>query len=616
MGLDDSFSVDEEVEHTDQRAGGGRAVGGQRLYYHLAILLFAAAIYLGCIVSPPSLMDDVDAVQAQIARNMLVSGDWVTARLDGVVYLEKAPLIYWMIAVCYKIFGVHDWAARLPVALSSIFLGWLTWAFGAWAFGRRAGFNAGLCMSTCVGLFLFTRIQIPDVMLTATIALAMWAFLRVLDEQETRPRLWAFVLAASLGVGLLWKSLVGTLFPVAAGILYLAVTRQLFAKRVWKRLHPVSGLLVILAIAAPWHVLATLRNPPYFDFTMRSAPGEYHGFLWFFFINEQLLRFLNMRYPRDYDTVPRALFWLMHLLWLFPWSVWLPAVAKLSFLPKDRAGRTRLLGLCWIGFILVFFTFSTTQEYYSMPCYPALALLIGCAMTTESPWLQRGTRVLAVIALAAAVVVFSLAFLSRNYPTPGDISNALVTRPGTYTLSLDHMRDLTLRSFAYLRMPLVIAGIAFLVGALGTLKAAGQRAYLATALMMVLFFHAARVALVTFDPYLASRSLADALMRAPEGRLIVDHHYYTFSSVFFYTNRTALLLNGRFNNLVYGSYAPGAPDLFIDNARFRELWSGPERYYIVASEATVPRLEGLAGKERIHMVAISGGKVLLTNHPS
>jgi hypothetical protein len=214
------------------------------------------------------------------------------------------------------------------------------------------------------------------------------------------------------------------------------------------------------------------------------------------------------------------------------------------------------------------------------------------------------------------VVVFSLAFLSRNYPTPGDISNALVTRPGTYTLSLDHMRDLTLRSFAYLRMPLVIAGIAFLVGALGTLKAAGQRAYLATALMMVLFFHAARVALVTFDPYLASRSLADALMRAPEGRLIVDHHYYTFSSVFFYTNRTALLLNGRFNNLVYGSYAPGAPDLFIDDARFRELWSGPERYYIVASEATVPRLEGLAGKERIHMVAISGGKVLLTNHPS
>ncbi|HMD51063.1 MAG TPA: glycosyltransferase family 39 protein, partial [Bryobacteraceae bacterium] len=492
------------MEHTDQRAGpGGSPVGGKRLHYHLAVLLFAAAVYLGCIVSPPSLMDDVDAVQAQIARNMLASGDWVTARLDGVAYLEKAPLIYWMIASCYQVLGVHDWVARLPVALSAIFLCWLTWMFGDWAFGRRAGFYAGLCMSTCVGLFLFTRIQIPDVMLTATVALAMWAFLRVLDEEEPRPRLWAFVLAASLGVGLLWKSLVGTVFPVAAGILYLAVTRQLFVVKIWKRLHPFSGLLVILAIAAPWHVLATLRNPPYFDFTMHSGPGEYHGFLWFFFINEQLLRFLNLRYPRDYDTVPRALFWGLHLLWLFPWSVWLPAVAKLSCRPTDRAGRTRLLALCWIGFILVFFTFSTTQEYYSMPCYPALALLIGCAMTTDSPWLERGTRVLAAIAIAAAVVVFTLAFLSRNYPTPGDISNALVSRPGTYTLSLDHMRDLTLPAFAYLRTPLIIAGIAFLIGAAGMLRATGQRAYLAAALMMALFFQAARVALVTFDPYLA-----------------------------------------------------------------------------------------------------------------
>jgi len=128
-------------------------------------LLFAAAIYLGSVLSPPSLMDDVDAVQAQIARNMLVSGDWVTARLDGVAYLEKAPLIYWLIAVSYKIFGVHDWVARLPGAWACMGLAWLTAAMGVWAFGKRAGFYAGLCMATCVGVFLFTRILIPDVML-------------------------------------------------------------------------------------------------------------------------------------------------------------------------------------------------------------------------------------------------------------------------------------------------------------------------------------------------------------------------------------------------------------------------------------------------------------------
>ena len=127
-------------------------------------------------------MDDVDAVQAQIARNMLTSGDWVTARLDGVPYLEKAPLIYWAMAGSYEVFGAHDWAARIPIALSAIALALLTAAFATWAFGRRAGLYAGLCIATCIGLFLFTRILIPDVMLTFTIALAMWAFLRALDE--------------------------------------------------------------------------------------------------------------------------------------------------------------------------------------------------------------------------------------------------------------------------------------------------------------------------------------------------------------------------------------------------------------------------------------------------
>ena len=165
-------------------------------------------------------MDDVDAVQAQIARNMLTSGDWVTARLDGVVYIEKAPLVYWIMAGSYKIFGVHDWAARIPIALSAIALCLLTAAFGMWAFGKRAGFYAGLCMATCVGLFLFTRILIPDVMLTFTIALALWAMLRALDEEEPHPRLWAFLLAASLGVGMLLKSLVGVVFPIAAGVIY------------------------------------------------------------------------------------------------------------------------------------------------------------------------------------------------------------------------------------------------------------------------------------------------------------------------------------------------------------------------------------------------------------
>src|SRR5438270_13577871 len=139
-------------------------------------------------------MDDVEAAQAKTARNMLKSGDWVTARLDGVAYLEKSPLIYWVMASSFSLFGVHDWAARLPLALIVVALCWITARFGRWAFGGKAGLYAGLVLSTSVGLFLFTRILIPDAAVTLTIALSMWAFLRAIDEEERYPKLWAALL--------------------------------------------------------------------------------------------------------------------------------------------------------------------------------------------------------------------------------------------------------------------------------------------------------------------------------------------------------------------------------------------------------------------------------------
>lgn len=560
-------------------------------------------------------MDDVDAVQAQIARNMLTSGDWVTARLDHIIYLEKPPLIYWMMAACYKVLGVHDWAARLPVALCSIALALLVMAFGSWAFGRRTGLYAGIVTGTCIGLFLFTRVQIPDVILTLSTALAMWSFLRALDESETRPKLWSDLFAASLGIGLLLKSLIAVVFPVGAALVYLYFTHALRDRRTWQRLHLVRGTVILLLIAVPWHALATLRNPPYFAWTLHSGPGEYHGFLWFYFINEQLLRFLNLRYPRDYNTVPRLAFWAFHLLWLFPWSVYFPAVANLSYRPVDRAGKTRLLALCWTAFVLIFFTFSTTQEYYSMPCYPALALLLGSAMAEGGAWIRRGTRALGMIAGASAVAALSLFYLVRHVPAPGDISGALSSHPSAYTLSLGHMLDLTFDSFAYLRLPLLMAGIAFTIGAVCSFLWKEDRSFLAAALMMVIFFHAARLALVVFDPFLSSRPLAEAMAKAPPGSLVIDHHYYAYSSIFFYLNRDALLLNGRFNNMEYGAAAPNAPDVFVNDRQFRDLWLSERRYYLVGNAAAYRRLTGSVGQDHFHEVAASGGKFAWSNHP-
>jgi 4-amino-4-deoxy-L-arabinose transferase-like glycosyltransferase len=617
MGTRGPVPLDETLgDHGAVSRRGASGGSDSSPYLGLIVVLIAAIVFLGCIVSPPSLMDDVDAVQAQISRNMLDSGDWVTARLDGVAYLEKSPLKYWMIAVAFKLFGVHDWVARLPVALSAVLLCWLTYRMGRWAFDRRAGMYAGLTLATCVGLFLFTRIQIPDVTITATIALALWAFLRALDPEERRPGVWSGVMAAAIGTGLLLKGLIAAVFPIAAMLLFLAFTGEWKSRQSWRRLHVIRGILVALAIAAPWHILATLRNPPYFDSTMHSGPGEYRGFFWFYFFNEHILRFLNLRYPRDYNTVPRLYFWLFHLLWLFPWSVYLPAAIKLDYRPVDRASRMRVLCLCWAGFLLLFFTFSSTQEYYSMPCYPALALLIGSALTEPraASWVRKGSVALGAIAtLALAAIGFILSEV-WSLSAPGDISRALTQHPEAYTLSLGHMGDLTMASFAYLRTPLLLAGLGFLVGAIS----AWRKQILGAVVMMVLFIHAARLALVVFDPYLASRPLAEALNRAPRGLLILDDQYYTFSSVVFYAEayhgRRVLLLNGRVNNLEYGSYAPDAPrDVFINDAGFRDRWLSQDLYYICVEAPQVERLEKLVSREALHPVIESGGKFVFRN---
>lgn len=576
----------------------------------------ASLVFLVNIVSPPRLMDDVDAVQASIAKNMLESGDWTTARLNGIAYLEKAPLVYWMMAASYRLFGVHDWAARLPLALVAIVLCWITYRFGRWAFDDRAGLYAGVALATSAGLFLFTRILIPDAILTLAITGAIWAELRLLDPEEESRSTWGAILGAWLGVGVLSKGLIALVFPIAAGLAYMALTRQLTSLTAWRRLRIGTALSVMLALAAPWHVLATLRNPPYFSFSLHSGPGEYRGFFWFYFVNEHVLRFLNLRYPRDYNTVPRVWFWLLNLVWLFPWSIYLLGTGMLSLRSESRAARARLMALCWIAVVMLFFTFSTTQEYYSMPIYPAVALLVGSALTGEGRWLSISTRIVAGIFSGLFLVLAGILLIVWDKPAAGSIASALTQHPELYTLSLGHIRDLTLSAFAYLKLPLGVAAAAFGAGAVGMFAAKNsvRRAAVVLAATMIVFFQAARIALVSFEDYLGSYPLAQALEQSPPGQLIEADAYYAFSSVFFYTGRTALLWNGRANNLEYGSYAPHAANVFIDDGGFTQRWQEANRYYLLAYGSELPHLMQIVDASSLYIVRENAGNYLLTNH--
>ena len=558
-------------------------------------------------------MDDVDSTYARIARTMLESGDWVTARLNGVPYFDKPPGQVWAIAASYWVFGVHDWSARLPMAMAAIVLCLLAWRAGRWAFGGLAGVYAGIGLATCCGLFLFTRARIPDVYLACVSMVVLDCLLRAQESGGRRGRRHAWLAGGALGAGLLFKGLVALAVPLGAIVAYLIFGGARHLPFRWSRLGLPGAALIMAAVAGPWHLLAMLRHPPLLEFGLDSGPGLYRGFFWRYFVNEHLLRYLGTRHPADYDRVPLLWFVLGHLVWLFPWCGLLAGIRSLGFDPASRAGRARLLMLCHCGFSLAFFAASTTQEYYTLPAYGSALLLMSSVAVSSARHVRVAVRIAATVYSVALVAGAAVLLAVRGAPTEGDIAAALTANPEAYTLSLGHFRDLTLGSFAYLRGPLALAMAAFAIGAVGGWALARRRALAAVACAAMLLLQAAHWAMAAFDPHLSSRSLAETYLRSPPGELVLDREYYAFSSVAHYANRRVLLLNGRKNNIEYGSNAPAAPDVFLDDAGLAELWASDGTVYLATFARDRARLERLLGPSRVHDVEASGGKVLLSN---
>ena len=228
--------------------------------WHVALLLLVGmwiAVYAVGLSGAP-LLDDADTVHAEAAKEMLQRHDWVTLYVNGERYLEKAPLMYWSVAVSYKLFGMSEWSTRLPLMLGVLAMILATYGVGRFAFGGEGGFDSALVLATALGPFLFTRFLIPDVMVGLWLTLTFWFFLVAL-EQEKPSRLVCWGLAVVCALNVLTKGLIGLVFPAGAVGIYLLLTGNL---RRLLRLRLISSTLVFLVVAAPWHVLAALRNPP------------------------------------------------------------------------------------------------------------------------------------------------------------------------------------------------------------------------------------------------------------------------------------------------------------------------------------------------------------------
>src|SRR5438552_1133486 len=409
----------------------------------MIVLLVGVVVYLGN-AGFPGLLDDADASHAMVSWEMLQRHDAVILYMNGIRYLMKAPLHYWAVAVSYGIFGRNEFATRLPVALSMIGLAALVNAFTRRYFGVRAGLYSGLAVLTGVGFFLFTRIMIPEGIYAFEFTAIFYLFLRGwTGSLDQRRAYWGA--AAVTALAMLTRGLVGVIFPVAILGLFVIVTRG------WRRLGElrlVSSSLVFLSIAAPWHVLASLQAKTFF---------------WSYFINEHFKRAVGTRYPPDYEAVPLWIWLGIHLVWFFPWSVFLAGVWTLVPHPRtwkslSVEGQARLLLVFWMGFILFFFslTFGSRMEYYSFGAWPAMALLLGVGLCRAEQqgkrWLRVMQAALAVLGVLIAGVLGTMLWISAKVQVPGDISSLLEERDiDSYRSSMAHLLDLTPRACAALR---------------------------------------------------------------------------------------------------------------------------------------------------------------------
>ena len=639
----------------------------------LILIILWFVFYSSFTLLTPPLLDDADSVHAEVSREMLQRHDYVTLYANGIRYLEKAPLLYWSMAASFRIFGVHTESARLPLAFTVLALALLLEAFARRAFsslehpksGARAGLYAGLLLLSSFGIFIFTRINIPDAMVCLWLSAAIFFYRRTESQSQPNPLL-CYAFAAACALNVLTKGLIGIVFPILIVLAHLALTRRnagAVLTRI-RQLHPLSSLLVFFIIAAPWHILIALANPTegnpgnltfinhHWQVPL-PTDGNVHGWLWFYFVNEHLLRYLNLRVPRDYDTVPLYLFWGLLLIWLMPWSAYLlralrtipwrkairPLISIRTLTPEES---TRLLLGLWAAIPLLFFSLSTRQEYYVLPSLPPLILLIAAwlndeaaeaeSFTVPNPLTRAGQRISVLLLILGSIAALIAGFLvlHTHPPDPSvDLATLLHQNPTDYALSFGHFLDLNIPALGAFHRPLSLAALAFFLGPLANWLLRGNyKPHLANLSLVAAtfaFLIAAHIGLQIFSPVLTSRPLATAVATQinPSDIIVIHGEYEAASTLGFYLHRPGPegestdaepihILNGRSSNLWYGSFFPDAPHIFEDNVSLSLKWTEPRRIFLWQDlNDPVPALPG-----KTYFIAQSGGKEILSNQPN
>lgn len=305
------------------------------------------------------LLDPDESRYSEIADNIVDTGDYVTPRLNHVVYLEKPPLDYWATAVTFKMFGENEFSARFFPAICAWGCILLTFAMGSFLYEEKTGLYSAGVLSTFLYIFVLGHINILDIPLTFFVCLATWAGYRYIVENR-RIKGWIYLLYAASALAFLTKGLVGIIFPFTILILWLLVSRK--GWDIFKLFSPI-GLLILITIDLPWIVLAQKANK---------------DFLWFFFVHEHFLRYTTKIHGR-YQSI---LFYLpVVILGVLPWAAYLFQSIRAKYTGTCETvfdKRNKYFLVTWIVFVLAFFSVSSSKLIsYIAPIFLPIAVIFG-----------------------------------------------------------------------------------------------------------------------------------------------------------------------------------------------------------------------------------------------
>ena len=568
----------------------------------LGVAVVAVGLYFVGLGAAP-FVDPPEGVHAEVARQMTTRGDWITPRVDGVRYLDRPPLLYWLLSGSFAVAGTTPAAARLWSALAAVGVAAVTARLGVMLGGARTGLLAGLMVAANLGMFLCGRIAKPDLVFVLWLTLA-WAGFAIAYRGGGRAGLALFY--AALGLAAITKDLLGALAP----LIVVAVFFWLTGERPLTLWVPWWSVLLFLAIVLPWYGLVEAEN---------------RGFLWYTLVERRVPGVAETRVlPDEALSLGSIEFLVVTLLAFVPWALALPWALWRAFRRpwEDATARLWLLFALWAVFVVGFFTASPFKlPHYGLPAFPALALLVARVWDETIDATPGSARPRAL--LGPVLVLFALGTLtfvaawSGVARIPPDLLAALdvttrsltVPGPGASGAPTEAWRPLLARGAVIFGLGTVAMAVALWRQA----PALGVGVALATAIAFLPTVAAEGRA--QFVRARSVRPLAVTLAERVRPGDVVLHEgaIENSASALLVLPDGVGIVNGLVSTLAFGATFPDAREVFWDGPRLRAAWSGPERFFLLSAVDPRHSVVRALPSERVHLIAESGGRWLYSN---